>query len=66
MRHRGAFALMFAVALLLFSSNVLRAQNPPVTDDEVKVRTYNRFVENRDPRSQHRELEDLDALLLPA
>ena len=49
MRHRGAFALMFAVALLLFSSNVLRAQNPPVTDDEVKVRTYNRFVENRDP-----------------
>ena len=48
MRNRGAFALMFAVALLLFSSSGLRAQNPPVTDDEVKVKTYSRFVENRD------------------
>ena len=49
MRHRATFALMFAVALLLFSPSVLRAQNPPVTDDEVKVKTYSRFVENREP-----------------
>ena len=48
MRHRGAFALIFAVALLLLSSSVLRAQVPPVTDDEQKVKTYNRFVETRE------------------
>ncbi|HVS20641.1 MAG TPA: hypothetical protein VHD88_02270 [Pyrinomonadaceae bacterium] len=47
MRHRATLAVLFGLALL--SSASLRAQTPPVTDDEVKVTVYRRFVENREP-----------------
>jgi len=54
MRHRATLALLFAFALALFGATRLQAQPRPgtsaqETDDEVKVNTYKKFVENREP-----------------
>jgi tetratricopeptide (TPR) repeat protein len=46
---RAFFALIFAVAVLFSPAQSLRAQQPVVTDDEYKVNTYKRFVDNRVP-----------------
>ena len=53
MRRRALFALFFGL-VLIFSTSSLRAQprsNTAVqeTDDEFKVTTYKRFVDNREP-----------------
>ena len=56
MRHRATLALLFGLALAICFPPSLRAQGarpavnaPQETDDEVKVNTYKRFVENREP-----------------
>ncbi len=54
MRHRATLALLFALALAFFGAARLQAQPRPgtsaqETDDEVKVNTYKKFVENREP-----------------
>ena len=54
MRHRATFALLFAFALAFSGATRLQAQpgariSVQETDDEVKVNTYKRFVENREP-----------------
>lgn len=54
MRHRATLALLFAFALAFFGATRLQAQPRPgtavqETDDEVKVNTYKKFVENREP-----------------
>ena len=46
-RDRFLPGLLLAITLLSFSVS-LHAQTP-VTDDEVKVKTYNKFFENREP-----------------
>jgi len=48
-RHRAILALLFGSALLFAQPNQAQAQPPVVTDDEVKVTTYKRFVDNRVP-----------------
>lgn len=48
-RHRAILALLFGSALLFAQPNQSQAQPPTVTDDEVKVNTYKRFVDNRVP-----------------
>jgi len=48
MRHRVTLALVFGLALLLSPAKAT-AQTPPVTDDEVKVNVYKKFVENWEP-----------------
>lgn len=47
-RHRLIRASLFAL-VFLFAQSPLRAQQPVVTDDEYKVNTYKRFVDNRVP-----------------
>jgi tetratricopeptide (TPR) repeat protein len=49
MRHRATLALLFGLALAFSASTRLQAQPGPVTEDEFKVTTYKRFVENREP-----------------
>src|SRR5437867_2732162 len=54
MRHRATLALLFAFALTVFGATRLQAQPRPgtsaqETDDEVKVNTYKKFVETREP-----------------
>jgi hypothetical protein len=54
MRHRATLALLFALALAFFGATHLQAQpgariSVQETDDEVKVNTYKKFVENREP-----------------
>ncbi len=54
MRHRATFLLLFAFAIASFGAPRLQAQPRPntaaqETDDEVKVNTYKKFVENREP-----------------
>ena len=46
---RAFFGLIFAIAVLCSPAQSLRAQQPVVTDDEYKVNTYKRFVDNRVP-----------------
>lgn len=53
-KHRVALALLFALALTVFGATRLQAQPRSgtavqETDDEVKVVTYRKFVENREP-----------------
>lgn len=48
-RHRIILALFFGSVLLLAPGASSIAQQPVVTDDEVKVNTYKRFVDNRVP-----------------
>lgn len=48
-RSRANLILLFVAALLFAQPGSLRAQQPVVTDDEVKVNTYKRFVDNRVP-----------------
>jgi hypothetical protein len=54
MKHRVTLALLFALAIAFSASTRLRAQprTGTETDDEVKVTTYKRFVENREPNPQ--------------
>ena len=47
MRHHVTLAVLFGL-VLLFSPARLVAQTPTVTDDEVKVNVYKKFVENWD------------------
>jgi hypothetical protein len=53
MKHRSMLALLFGLALLFSAANFVSAQprttTGPETDDEYKVTTYKRFVENREP-----------------
>src|SRR5260370_26704735 len=54
MKHRATLALLFAFALAVFGANRLQAQprpgtSVPETDDEVRVNTYKKFGENREP-----------------
>jgi hypothetical protein len=54
MTHRATLVLLFAFALAFFGAARLQAQPRPgtsvqETDDEVKVNTYKKFVENREP-----------------
>jgi hypothetical protein len=49
MRHKLILAGVFAVSLLFVQPQTGRAQQPYVTDDEVKVNTYKQFVDNRVP-----------------
>src|SRR5260370_32827213 len=54
MRNRAPIALLFAFALAFFGASRLQGQPRPgtsvqETDDEVKVNTYKKFVENREP-----------------
>ncbi len=54
MRHRATLALLFALTLAFFGAARLQAQpragtTAQETDDEVKVNTYKKFVENREP-----------------
>ena len=54
MKYRLTFALLLALAFGFSTFSRLQAQprsgaNVPVTDDEFKVTTYKRFVENREP-----------------
>jgi hypothetical protein len=49
MKHKLILAVLFAVALLFAQPQMGRAQQPYVTDDEVKVNTYKKFVDNRVP-----------------
>lgn len=54
MKYRLIFALLFALAFGVSTFSRLQAQprsntTVPVTDDEFKVTTYKRFVENREP-----------------
>jgi len=49
MKHRVTLALLFGLALALSGTARLQAQTPKETDDEFKVNTYKKFVDNRDP-----------------
>ena len=54
MRHRATLTLLFAIIFAVFGAARLQAQPRPgtsvqETDDEVKVNTYKKFVENREP-----------------
>ena len=49
MKHKLILAGLFAATLLLAQPQTGRAQQPYVTDDEVKVKTYKKFVDNRVP-----------------
>jgi len=49
MKHKLILGSLFAVALLFAQPQTSRAQQPYVTDDEVKVNTYKKFVDNRVP-----------------
>jgi hypothetical protein len=49
MKHKLILAGLFVVALLFAQPQTGRAQQPYVTDDEVKVNTYKQFVDNRVP-----------------
>jgi len=49
MKHTLVLAAFFAGILLFAQPNTARAQQPYVTDDEVKVNVYKRFVDNRVP-----------------
>jgi hypothetical protein len=54
MKHRITLALLFGLALTFCASTRVTAQTRPgtavqETDDEFKVTTYKRFVENREP-----------------
>ncbi len=49
MRHKLILAGLFAAALFFAQPQTSRAQQPYVTDDEVKVKTYKKFVDNRVP-----------------
>jgi hypothetical protein len=53
MKHRSTLALLFGLALVFAAANLVSAQprttTGPETDDEYKVNTYKRFVENREP-----------------
>jgi hypothetical protein len=54
MRHRATLALLFTFTLAFFGATRLQAQprsgtSGQETDDEVKVNTYKKFVENREP-----------------
>ena len=49
MKHKLILASLFAGALLFAQAQTGRAQQPYVTDDEVKVNTYKQFVDNRVP-----------------
>jgi len=49
MRHQLILTGLFAAALLLAQPQTSRAQQPYVTDDETKVNTYKKFVDNRVP-----------------
>jgi tetratricopeptide (TPR) repeat protein len=53
-KHRVALALLFGLVMTICLSTRLQAQPRPgtavqETDDEVKVTTYKRFVDNREP-----------------
>lgn len=48
-RHRLVFTSLLGIVLLSASAVASLAQQPVVTDDEVKVNTYKRFVDNRVP-----------------
>src|SRR2546422_3129215 len=48
MKHRATLALLFGLVLFLAPAKV-GAQSPLVTDDEVKVNIYKKFVENWEP-----------------
>ena len=48
MKNSSILAAFFA-AILLAAPQAARAQQPYVTDDEVKVNTYKKFVDNRVP-----------------
>ena len=49
MKNKLILAGLFAAALLFALPQTGRAQQPYVTDDEVKVNTYKKFVDNRVP-----------------
>jgi len=49
MKHKLILAGLFAMALACAQPQTLHAQQPYVTDDEVKVNTYKQFVDNRVP-----------------
>lgn len=51
MKHRITPALLLGLALLVSSAVATRAQTtrPQETDDEYKVNTYKKFVDNREP-----------------
>jgi len=49
MKNKLILASLFAVTILFAQAQAARAQQPYVTDDEVKVNTYKRFVDNRVP-----------------
>lgn len=51
MKYRITFSLLFGLALLVWGAAPTRAQaaRPQETDDEYKVTTYKRFVDNREP-----------------
>ena len=58
MRHRLALALLCAIAFAFSTAAHLYGQTPKAgssaqeTDDEYKVTTYKRFVENREPNPE--------------
>src|SRR6185437_4993209 len=47
MKQKLILAGLFAAALLFTQPQLGRAQQPYTTDDEVKVKTYKKFVDNR-------------------
>ena len=49
MKNKLILAALFAMALGFAQPRAIRAQQPYVTDDEVKVNTYKKFVDNRVP-----------------
>ena len=49
MKHKLILAALFATALLFAQPQTGRAQQPYETDDQVKVNTYKKFVDNRVP-----------------
>jgi hypothetical protein len=49
MKNKLILASIFAVTLLFTQPQAARAQQPYVTDDEVKVNMYKKFVDNRVP-----------------
>jgi hypothetical protein len=48
-KHRFIFSLLIGLVLLSAPAAATLAQQPAVTDDEVKVNTYKRFTDNRVP-----------------
>jgi tetratricopeptide (TPR) repeat protein len=49
MKRHLVFATLFTAMMLFAQPRAARAQRPVVTDDEVKVSVYKRFVDNRVP-----------------